>query len=116
MDKDHAASGWKELDAYHKLMMDTWHPAKGTNDLKPLRAKAKDLSATAKSLAKSTPPGACNRAELVEAARLLAPASDAVAQQVLSGASDATLKSALHDLHEKFEVLEKGCSAHGAKH
>lgn len=109
MEKEHASSGWKELDAYHKLMMDTWHPAKGANDLKPLKLKAKDLSASAKSLAKSTPPAACNRADMVEAARQLAPASDALAQQVLSGASDAALKSALQDLHEKFELLEKGC-------
>ena len=111
MDKEHAASGWKELDKYHKLMMDTWHPAKGSNDLKPLKAKAKDLSAGAHELAKSTPPSACNRTELVEAARVLAPASDALAQQVLAGASDAALKSALHDLHAKFETLEKGCKA-----
>lgn len=109
MEKEHAKSAWKELDAYHKLMMDTWHPAKSSNDLKPLKLKAKDLSASAKSLAKSTPPAACNRAEMVEAARQLAAASDALAQQVLAGASDATLKSALQELHEKFERLEAGC-------
>jgi hypothetical protein len=115
-DKDHASSGWKELDEYHKLMMDTWHPAKGTNDLKPLRAKAKDLSASAQALAKSTPPSSCNKPELIEAARDLVPASHALVKQVAIGASDADLKALLAEAHTKFEVLEKGCLAPGAKH
>ena len=40
---DHGAAtadGWKELDAYHLLIMATWHPAKDKNDLAPIRAKA----------------------------------------------------------------------------
>ena len=110
MEKEHASSGWKELDAYHKLMMDTWHPAKGTNDLKPLRAKANDLSAAARELAKSTPPGNCNKPELIEAARDLVPASHALVKQIAAGASDADLKALLADSHTRFEVLEKGCS------
>jgi hypothetical protein len=116
MTMEHDSTGWKELDAYHKLMMETWHPAKGTNDLKPLRAKAKDLSASARALAKSAPPSNCNKPELIQAARDLEPASHALVKQVAIGASDADLKALLAEAHAKFEVLEKGCLAPGAKH
>ena len=33
---DHAMSGWKELDSFHMLMMETWHPVKKSGDLKPM--------------------------------------------------------------------------------
>ena len=36
-------SPWKEMDAYHMLMMATWHPARDKGDLAPFRAKAKEM-------------------------------------------------------------------------
>ncbi len=114
---DHAASGWKELDAYHKLMMDTWHPAKGKNDLKPFKAKANDMAAAAKLLKASTPPKGCDAPGLRKAADELSPATSDAAVMVAKKAGDAELKAALGALLEKFEVLEKGCSAEAkAKH
>ena len=59
---DHGAAkaeGWKELDAYHMLMMATWHPAKDKNDLAPIRAKATEMVASAKLVAASKSPMAC---------------------------------------------------------
>lgn len=118
---DHARSGWKELDAYHQLMMDTWHPAKGKNDLKPFKAKANDMAAAARLLSMSTPPKGCDAPGLRKASTDLSPATADAAVLVARNASDAELKTALAALHERFEVLEKGCSAeakakHGAKH
>ena len=112
----HAASGWAELDAYHGFMMETWHPAKGKNDLAPLRAKANGMASSAKRLAESTPPKGCDTPALRTAARELAPATAGLAAAVAKGASDAELKTALSALHDRFETLESGCKAPGAKH
>jgi hypothetical protein len=113
--ENHTASGWAELDAYHGFMMATWHPAKGKNDLAPLRAKATDMAVSAKALAESTPPKGCDTPALRAAAKALAPATTDLAVAVAKGATDAELKTALGSLHERFETLESGCSKTPAK-
>ncbi len=106
-----AKSGWKELDAYHQLVMDTWHPAKDKNDLAPTRAKSADLVKAAKALASSTAPKGCDTPKLKEAAAEVPRATQAVADLAAKNADDAALKAALKDLHDKFEVLAMGCSS-----
>ncbi|MBL0940006.1 MAG: hypothetical protein IBJ03_14020 [Gemmatimonadaceae bacterium] len=112
---DHAASKWKELDAYHMLMMATWHPAKQNNDLAPARAKLAEMSTAAKAVAASKAPAACQNPELLKAQASLATETEKVAAMVGKKADDATLKEALKGLHDKFEVLEEGCNT-GMKH
>jgi hypothetical protein len=113
--EDHAASGWKELDMYHALMMATWHPAKDKNDLAAIRAQAPQMVESATTLAKSTAPARCDTPRNREAAAKLPAQTRVVADLVTKQADDATLKAALKTLHDQFEVLEEGCAAPGAK-
>ena len=108
-EKMHAMSPWKELDAYHMLMMATWHPAKDKSDMAPTRAKIGEMVASAKMLAASTAPKGCDGPKLKETAAALPGATQGVADLVAKKADDATLQAALKDLHEKFDVLEEGC-------
>ena len=110
----HTQSGWKELDAFHTLLAATWHPA-ATNDLKPLRATADSLAGAAKTWGDSKVPPACDAKPIKDAIAEVASGSAKVAQLVQKNAADAELKSALHDVHERFEVVEKGCKP-GAGH
>lgn len=110
MAMEHAMSPWKELDAYHMLMMATWHPAKDQNDLKPMRDKATAMVDAAKTLAASTAPKGCDAPKLKETAAALPAATQKVADLVTAKADDATLKTALKALHEQFDVLEMGCT------
>lgn len=107
---EHAMSPWKELDAYHMLMMATWHPAKDQNDLKPFREKATAMVEAAKTLAASTAPKGCDAPKLKETAAALPAATQKVADMVAAKADDAALKTALGALHEQFDVLEMGCT------
>ena len=109
----HASSGWKELDAFHTLMAATWHPAK-SNDLKPIRSKADSLSLAAQAWSRAKVPTACDTAPLKAAIDDVVSGSAKVAQLVGSNASDAEVRAALHDVHDRFEVVEKGCKP--AKH
>lgn len=108
------AEAWKELDAYHMLMMATWHPAKDKNDLAPARAKMGEMVAAAKAVASSKAPASCQKPELLKAQAGLAGETEKVAAMVKK-ADDAALKAALKTLHDKFEVLEEGCNT-GMKH
>ena len=108
---DHAGGPWKELNAYHELMMAAWHPANGKNDLAPTRAKIVDMVAAAKTLAASTAPKACDAPKLKAVATSLPKDTQTVADLVAKKADDVALKAAMKALHQKFEVLEKGCEA-----
>jgi hypothetical protein len=106
---NHAASGWKALDAYHALMMATWHPAKDKGDMAPLKAQAVAMVTAAKAVAASTPPAGCATPALAKAAAALPGQTQAVADLVAKGTADPALKDALKGLHDHFEVLEQGC-------
>jgi hypothetical protein len=108
------AEGWKELDAYHMLMMATWHPAKDKNDLAPIRAKASEMVASAKLVAASKSPMACQKPELLKAQAGLPVETEKVAAMVAAKAADADLKAGLKGLHDSFDLLE-GCAS-GMKH
>lgn len=114
MDHGTKADGWKELDAYHQLMMATWHPAKDKNDLAPIRAKAAEMVASAKLVAASTSPMACQKPELLKAQAALPMETEKVAAMVAAKAADTDLKAGLKGLHDRFDVLE-GCAS-GMKH
>ncbi len=103
-------TGWKELDAYHALIAATWHPAKEFGDMAPIRAQAKQLAAAGKVLAASTPPAACAKPDLKDAAVKLAPETQSVADMVAKNADNNAIKDALKVLHDHFEVLEQGCA------
>ena len=104
----HGSSGWKELDAFHTLMAATWHPAK-SGDLAPIRAKADSLSIAAKRWSESPVPKACDTAPVRAAIADVAKGSAGVAALVARKAPDAEIRAALHDVHERFEVVEHGC-------
>jgi hypothetical protein len=115
---DHGAAkaeGWKELDAYHMLMMATWHPAKDKNDLAPIRAKATEMVASAKLVAASKAPMSCQKPELLKAQAALPGETEKVAAMVAAKAADAELKAGLKGLHDRFDVLE-ACAGAGRKH
>ncbi len=104
----HASSGWKEFDAFHEIMAATWHPA-ASNDLKPTRAKADSLLATAKKWAASAVPAACDTKPIRDAIADVVAGSVKVAELVAANASDADVRASLHEVHERFEVVEHGC-------
>lgn len=106
------ASGWKEMDAFHKLLAATYHPVEKSGDLKPLRNSANDLSAAARSWTTTTPPKVCNTESVRTTVSVISTDALAIANQVLADASDAELKTAITALHDKFEQVEKACSAH----
>ncbi len=109
------AAAWKELDAYHMLMMATWHPAKDKNDLAPTRAKIGEMVTAAKAVSASKAPAACQKPALAKAQAGLAGETQKVQALVTGKADDAALKAAMKGLHDAFEVLEEGCNT-GMKH
>ena len=105
--KEHM-SGWKELDAYHMVMMQVWHPAKEKGDLAPIRAQASKLADAADVWAKAAVPSACDTPDNRSNIAKVQTESRALVTLAASG-SDADLKAALAAVHERFELVNRGC-------
>ena len=108
-DDHHMMSGWKELDTFHSVMAATWHPVAKSKDLTVIRERAGALSDAAQAWAKSKAPKACETKEIQDAIAAVVSQSKSVAELVEKKAADAEVTSALRDVHDKFEIVEKGC-------
>ncbi|MES2180393.1 MAG: hypothetical protein V4550_21255 [Gemmatimonadota bacterium] len=103
------SSGWKELDAFHTLLAETWHPVAKSKDLTPIREKAVALSDAAQAWSLSKAPHGCDAKPILDAVASVASESKALAQLVAKKAADAEVTSALKALHDRFETVEQGC-------
>jgi hypothetical protein len=116
MDDHHMMGPWKEMNAFHRIMAATWHPASQKGDVAPLKTRVKELLSTADAWAASKPPAtpaSCGTEAVRNAATKVATESKALVALVDSGADEGQLKAALKGVHDAFEVAEKGCGGHG---
>ena len=107
--KGHAASAWKEMDAFHATLAATYHPAADKGDFAPLKAKAAELAAQARTWAATSAPAACAKDDTKATVDALAAASAALADSARKGAPDSELRAAISAIHEKFESVEHAC-------
>ena len=111
---DHHSGPWKEMNAFHRLLGETWHPA-AKDDLVPLRARAKELKAAADAWAASKAPAApasCGSEEVRTVITKVAKDTRGIVAMIAAGADDAWLAAQLKGVHDNFEVAEKSCGGH----
>jgi hypothetical protein len=112
---DHMMGPWKEMNAFHRVLVATWHPAQ-KNDLIPLRVRAKELKTLADAWAASKPPEmpvACASEEVRAAVTKIARDSRGLVALLAAEADDEWLVASFKGLHESFEVAEQRCGGHG---
>ncbi|MFN8574140.1 MAG: hypothetical protein U0132_18965 [Gemmatimonadaceae bacterium] len=104
-------SPWKELNAFHMLLAEVYHPA-AKDSLQPLRDKAAALSDAAAAWSASTAPASCNSDATTQGVAKIATDAKALATQVSGRASDADLKAGITALHTQFEGVGMKCMSH----
>lgn len=113
---DHMMMGpWKEMNAFHKVLGATWHPA-SKNDLVPLRVRARELRAAADAWAASKAPespASCGSEEVHAAIVKVARDMRAIVLMISAEADDSWLAGSLKAVHDSFETVEAKCGAHG---
>lgn len=98
---------WKELDDYHSVMAQTFHPSEEGN-LQPIKKRSGELAAKAKALKKSAIPAAYQKEGVKKSLDLLAKESKALDKMVRKKKPDADITKSLAALHDRFhEVMEK---------
>src|SRR5687768_4405441 len=99
---DHMMGPWKEMNAFHRVMGATWHPASQKGDLAPLKAKAKELLTAAEAWSASNPPAmpaSCGDSTVRAAAKKVVADAKALVGMIDAGADDARLKAGLKSVH-----------------
>ena len=120
---DHHADGgkdWKEMDHFHTVMADAFHPYKDSSDLQPAKGKAQELVTAAKAWRNSEAPEGIDKDKLESRLDKLVSLSEELQSEV-AGGKDETIASKLTELHDLFHELQNefygaGSEGHGDHH
>lgn len=96
---------WKEMDEFHTIMADVYHPLKDSNNLAPIKQKHAELASAADKWAKSKLPGKVDNSQTEEALSQLSEGCKDLSRMIKEGASDEAIASMLTGLHEHFHTL-----------
>jgi len=105
--KDHEADNveWKEMDEFHTVMADVYHPLKDSNNLAPFKKDADNLAAAATKWAQAPLPDKVDNDETKELLTQLEDGTQKLAQAVKDGDSDEIIAAKLTILHDTFHSI-----------
>lgn len=96
---------WAELDSYHMIMAESFHPLKDSSNLAPAKANAEVLAAEAAKWTSAELPERVNTDEMKSMIAKLNTSTRAFADMVGAGATDEELAAALTALHGEFHHI-----------
>lgn len=98
---------WNEMEAFHKVMSATFHPAE-EGKLDPIRTRSQEMLDKATAWKKSTPPEGYNTKEVKPLLKDLVKGSKKLNKMVKENASDKEITDKLSALHDIFhELMDK---------
>ncbi len=102
---DSAAKEWKEMDDFHMVMAESFHPYKDSSNLEPAKVNAQDLAKSAKEWRDSSAPEGVDADKMKSSLDELVRLSDEFAAKAGSAADDE-IASSLTTLHDLFHDLQ----------
>ena len=99
---------WPEMESFHMVMAEAYHPYKDSANLEPVKSLAENLAKESEKWAESTLPAAVNNGEVKGKLEKLKRDCRALADQVKAGASNKQLGKSLTLLHESFHDIMEG--------
>jgi hypothetical protein len=107
---------WKEMDDFHMLMAESFHPYKDSANLAPAKASATTLASAAEKWAGSTLPEKVNNDDMKSKLASLKEGTAALVQMI-SGGDDKAIGEQLTKVHDLFHAIqETWYGAAGADH
>jgi hypothetical protein len=111
---------WKEMDEYHMIMAEAFHPFKDSANLEPAKSRASELVAAADKWASAPLPKKVDNDEMKTKLQELKSESMALADVVQTG-NDQAVGEQLNKLHDLFHAIQEmwyggGHHDHGHDH
>jgi hypothetical protein len=107
---------WADMDSFHSIMADAYHPLKDSSNLQPAKDKAEAMAAEADKWSQAELPDKVNNDEMKAMLAELQTGTKDFASQVKSNVPDSTLAKSLEELHNKFHKITEAWYAGGKEH
>lgn len=114
--QEHELDEWKEMDEFHLVMAEVYHPLKDSGDLAPIKSRAAELAEAAETWANSEVPDKVDNDEVKGMLQELKEGTSALAEQVADGTPDEELSAQLTELHDLFHHLQEKWYEEGDEH
>ncbi len=105
---------WPEMDSFHMIMSDAYHPFKDSANLEPAKRLAEEMALEAVRWQESSLPAKVDNSDMKDQLEKLKMESRTFADQVKANVSDTELGNSLTNLHESFHKIME--SWYGEKH
>lgn len=106
---------WKQMDDFHMIMAESFHPYKDSSNLAPAKEMAKELADAAAQWASAALPEKVNNDEMKATLTQLNAGSQDLLKLVTDNAADSTVAKSLTDLHDTFHKIQEGWYGEGKK-
>lgn len=111
------ASNWKELDSFHTLMAEAFHPLKDSGNVEPATRMMDQLATEAEKWAAAPPPEKVNTPEMKEMLNKLKTDLRKLSDDIKDGAPEDQIGTAFFDIHDQFhKIMETWNGEKGEEH
>ncbi len=107
-------SEWVEMDSFHLIMAEAFHPYKDSANLEPVKRLAEELAQEADKWASAPLPDRVNNDEIKFQLNQLTADARALSEMIQGGASDEEIGNTLQALHSSFHTIMEAWN--GAPH
>jgi hypothetical protein len=112
---------WAEMDSFHTIMADVFHPLKDSGNVQPIMERATELADEAEKWANAPLPAKVDNEEMKELLTNLKNGTRDLAVQIAEGTEEDIAGTRLHELHDLFHKIQEkwyggGKEEHHDKH
>ncbi len=107
---------WKELDSFHMIMAEAFHPLKDSGNLAPVKQMINDIADQAAKWAAAPLPKKVDNADMKSKIEKLKTDTRSLANEMAKGATDEMITEKLTALHDQFhQIMEAWHGEAGAE-
>jgi hypothetical protein len=102
------AKEWKQMDDFHMIMAEAFHPYKDSANLLPAKQMAEDMAISAAQWVDAELPEKVRNDEMKATLQQLNTGSQDLLKLVIDDAADSLIAKSLTDLHDTFHKIQEG--------
>jgi hypothetical protein len=106
---------WPELDEFHVIMADVYHPMKDSGNVQPIMDRAEELAAAAEKWASASLPKKVETEEMKKMLDELKKGTRSLADEIKDGAPEDQAGTTLGELHDLFHRIQEAWYGGGDK-
>lgn len=106
--KESSSTGeWKELDSYHDVLAEVYHPLSDSGNVEPARRLLGSLAEKGDSLAMASLPEKVNTEEMKSLISTITSDTRNLANEIKNGVSDSVVSQRLNPIHDQFHKIHE---------